>query len=258
VLERVYPTRWVSPNLYAAGAALTLPLDGFETAVYEIYPLAEAPGPLVAGAVFEAADDPASAGVLTMYPATGAPRLLNPERVVRARVDGRIVQPQALGITDGDSLPEAVHRTALESCGPGRFAARLELDSSVTTAELAVRLTPAEAATEHALPALAATVDGRESAVRSEAQAGRWAWHTVTLPAGARAVELQLRADPKSAGWSGTASVWVVFRQRLGKAVTLDLSPTGPVRPRPMPPRPWPSGEIRRNVPLGEVAITLP
>ncbi len=258
VLERVYPTRWVSPNLYAAGAALTLPLEGFETAVYEIYPLAEAPGPLVAGAVFEISDDPASTDAVTVYPAAGSPRLLNPERVARARVDGRSVQPQALGVTAGDGLSDAVRGTAVESNGPGRLTARFELDPSVTTAELAVLLTPAEPAAEGALPALAATVDGREAAVRSEAQAGRWAWHTVTLPAGARAVELQLRADPKSAGWSGTASVWVVCRQRMGRAVTLTLSPAGPVRPRPMPPNPWPSGEIRRNVPLGEVAVTLP
>ena len=258
VLERVYPTRWVSPNLYAAGAALTLPLDGFETAVYEIYPLAEAPGPLVAGAVFEAADDPASAGAVTVYPIAGPPRLLNPERVARAQVDGRSVQPQALGVTAGDGLPEAVHRAAVESDGPGRLAARFELDPAVTTAELAVLLTPAEASAERALPALAATVDGREAAVRAEAQAGRWAWHTVALPANTRTVELELRADPKAAGWSGTASVWMVCRQRLGRAVALTLSPAEPVQSRPMPPRPWPSGEIRRNVPLGEVTVTLP
>jgi len=50
----------------------------------------------------------------------------------------------------------------------------------------------------------------------------------------------------------------MVCRQRLGRAVALTLSPAEPVQSRPMPPRPWPSGEIRRNVPLGEVTVTLP
>jgi CBS domain-containing protein len=53
VLERVYPTRWVSPRLWRAGESLELPLAGYEAAVYELRPLAGVAEPVLAGVVFE-------------------------------------------------------------------------------------------------------------------------------------------------------------------------------------------------------------
>ena len=53
VLERTYPTHWISPDLYAAGTTITIPLQGYEAAIYEVYPLKDAKRPLLAGADFE-------------------------------------------------------------------------------------------------------------------------------------------------------------------------------------------------------------
>ncbi|MFQ5722492.1 MAG: alpha-galactosidase, partial [Candidatus Aminicenantales bacterium] len=52
VLERIYPDCWVSPQLYKTGSVIKLPLQGYETAIYELYPLREASLPLVAGRKF--------------------------------------------------------------------------------------------------------------------------------------------------------------------------------------------------------------
>lgn len=53
VVERVYPTRKIFRKLQRAGSTLEIPLQGYETAVYEIYPLEEATELLIAGATYE-------------------------------------------------------------------------------------------------------------------------------------------------------------------------------------------------------------
>ncbi|MGA3014966.1 MAG: alpha-galactosidase, partial [Bacteroidales bacterium] len=53
VLEKIYPYRWISPKLYSTGIIIDLPLEGYECAVYELYPLQEAKEPLVCGVKFD-------------------------------------------------------------------------------------------------------------------------------------------------------------------------------------------------------------
>jgi hypothetical protein len=81
VLERVYPFRRVSPHLYAAGAALDLPLQGYETGIYEIYPLEKAIEPLLAGVTFDVVKEKGKDYVLEVRNRNRQVRLLNPGTV---------------------------------------------------------------------------------------------------------------------------------------------------------------------------------
>ncbi len=84
VLERVYPTRWISPRLHRAGERIDIALDGFETAVYEIYPLGEATEPLVAGVVFDVVSETETRRVIRYRDASAKATVLNPASVVSA------------------------------------------------------------------------------------------------------------------------------------------------------------------------------
>ncbi len=57
VVEQVYPKRYIYPQLYSAGGKITFDLSGFETAVFDIYPLDETVPPLLAGAAFNLKTD---------------------------------------------------------------------------------------------------------------------------------------------------------------------------------------------------------
>ncbi|HEX9006742.1 MAG TPA: hypothetical protein VF889_05580, partial [Bacteroidota bacterium] len=92
VLERVYPTRWIAPRLYKSGETVTLPLGGFETAVYELYPLAEASGPLLAGAVFDTISSAPGTLGLRVHSVSAGARFLNPEAAAEVQVDGKSVR----------------------------------------------------------------------------------------------------------------------------------------------------------------------
>ncbi len=52
VVEQVYPYHYIYPETFSANYSFNVDLDGFETAVYEIYPKESAEWPLVAGTKF--------------------------------------------------------------------------------------------------------------------------------------------------------------------------------------------------------------
>jgi hypothetical protein len=64
-----------------------------------------------------------------------------------------------------------------------------------------------------------------------------------------------LEENTKENRWAGKVSVWLVCSQRPeGMDISFDLAQKLGKR-RPMPPRPWPSGELRQTVKLGELEI---
>ena len=79
VLEKVYPYRWISPKLYASGITIDIPLEGYESAVFELYPLQEATEPLVCGTRFDVDNSSGGQYSLSVYDAPLGIRLLNPE-----------------------------------------------------------------------------------------------------------------------------------------------------------------------------------
>src|SRR5262249_36281237 len=80
VLERVYPGRWISPRLVSANERIDLPLDGYETAIYEIYPVEEASGPLLAGVPFTILSHDASGIGIDVYGSARNAKILNPAK----------------------------------------------------------------------------------------------------------------------------------------------------------------------------------
>ncbi len=78
VLQRIYPTRWTSPKLYKAGDVITLPLDGFEIALYDLYPIGEAIEPLLAGAIYDVVGQKDAAWKLSIHSPGSDVKILNP------------------------------------------------------------------------------------------------------------------------------------------------------------------------------------
>lgn len=246
VLDRVYPTRQVSPDLYAAGATVELPLDGYETAVYEVYPLEEAREPLLAGAVFETRDAPEGVREIAVLSSGERVRLLNPERVAAVAVDGREVPPQAL------TLAASQPSSGTKGTPPVRTRQGLELGFEVADedvgATLAILFEPAGEAGPG--PFAGVTLDARAVVPAVEEQESTWTWVSVEAGPGVHRLAVPL-AEP----FRGRVSAWLIRRSApAARSVTFRLTePAGPGRP--LPPRPWPPGEIRSTVALGAIEL---
>ena len=246
VLERVYPTRWASPRLYKAGETAELELDGYETAVFEIYPLAEAAGPLPAGVEFEAA--PAAGGRmdLTVYPAAaGELRFLDPAALATAA-------PTALA--PAPVPPAAGAARVWASDGGATLSVELEVDASMTDAAVCILLQPPKDAAPAHLPELHCNLDYKPAAAQREEAPGKWAWINVPVKPGRHALVAKLAPAEDGKAWQGKASVWVVGRQKRA-GVPVAVTSARPVAERPLPPLPWPAGERRRSQPVGMAEV---
>jgi hypothetical protein len=253
VVERVYPSRWISSRLFDAGSVFVMPLQGYETAVYEIYPLEKAEGPLPAGVVFEDILAEGESWSVDILEASEEVKILNPESVSGVRYDGVRISPSEFDLPTRP-LPSPVDVSSIDfsdEAGSEGLEIKLALHESASDAVLAVLI---ELGSEPAgnLLDVVAEIDGAESVLDSELQEGRWGWYRLALPTGEHTCRiLYPGVNP---GWEGTVSVWLTClvspeRERVSFELTRE------VERRPMPPRPWPRGKLRVNEKLGETEI---
>ncbi|MDH5405395.1 MAG: hypothetical protein OEX80_02530, partial [Candidatus Aminicenantes bacterium] len=259
VVERVYPTRWIDPKLYSAGASIELPLDGYETAIYEIYPLQEADVPLLAGVIFDSVSANGSLYNMKIYHATKDARILNAEKVKSITYAGKQIDSVELLIS-AEPLAEPVSDYLVTSAvreGYSELDVPFNIEESSSHAALAVLFEPDGSSSGSELPVVTVLIDGKEAEAKLEAQKGLWAWYTVDVAAGRHLVKVRIEPAQGRGEWSGRASVWLICRQQQkGRKVSFELK-TEAVE-RPMPPVPWPPGELRISVKLGETEVLIP
>ncbi len=281
VVERVYPTRRISSKLYKAGLNLEIPLQGYETAVYEIYPVDEASEPLLAGVTFEVLQESENKYAVRFYDAERGARLLNPEKFRRVRYGGKSIKPNHLSIPVRSLLETVSHESVRLSSQKNQPEIEIKFDLHKPTEEatLAVLLEPVGESMGEREPEVSAFLDGEKVELKVEQQKGRWGWYTFNVPPGnhtSRIIIAQEEKEMKENGdrphfphiivpqgekenkWTGKVSAWLVCSQRPdGMEISFDLVQSLGKK-RPMPPLPWPSGELRTTVKLGELEIRTP
>ncbi|MBC7186419.1 MAG: alpha-galactosidase [Calditrichaeota bacterium] len=250
VVERVYPTRYLLPQLYAAGAEVSVPLQGYETAIFEIYPLAEAPEPLLAGVTFEEVETASGFRHLRLLGEAQQPRLLNPELVAPESLAEVLGQVAALSTSGGqENLPVGQVSTR---GGRGELEVAVQIPKGLAKAELAV-LFEGEPKVEQSQASLRVSADGREVEPSTEGDLRNWLWAKLKLPEGDHKVTFRVVGGETK--WRGTAAAWLVCWVRPPtRELAIPLKQPRDVQ-RLLPPRPWPSGVVERVVKVGEVKL---
>jgi len=258
VVERVYPTRWISPRLFKAGESIEVHLDGYETAIYEIYTLTESSVPLLAGVIFDVVKPNGREYTLKFYNGTEDAKILNPKKVKSIEYEGKNINLDELSIsteTQSKSVPDYSVK-----CADGKKC--LEIDVNFTIHEsshnttLAILLEPDLNSMGKDLLELAFLLDDKEVKAKSEKQKGLWAWYKIDVMPGEHLSRITITPAEKKNGWTGNASIWIIsFQEQKIKEISFELKRE--VKLRPMPPKPWKIGEIKRNVKLGDVKVEI-
>ncbi|MDZ7339038.1 MAG: alpha-galactosidase [candidate division KSB1 bacterium] len=252
VVERIYPTRYVMPELYAAGAVLSVPLQGYETAIFEIYPLPQSIEPLVAGVTFEELPADPGSRRLRLFGEARHPCLLNPEAVAPQSLAEVLAQVSAL------SNPEAqrAHLQGLVSFmrGKGEVEVSVDVPAGHAKAELAVLFErepgPGDEQGEWSLRVRA---DGQEVQPALEGNLRNWLWAKIDLRAGQHRVRYRLTGKGKA--WKGSVAAWLIqWRRPPAVELTIPLKVAASAA-RPLPPKPWPPGVVEELVKVGEARI---
>lgn len=257
VLERVYPTLWISPQVYAAGSSMEIPLQGYETAIYEIYPLEEATLPLLAGRIFDFSINNQKEIILTFYEGKEEARLLNPERMQEVKINNEIRPPGKLCLP-ATPLSRKVEDVSFEPVAeedrPGLHVC-FTLREPVQEATLAVLLEPEEEWLDKKDPVVIMTLDGVQQEPMTERKEGRWAWHMLEVEPGKHSVQIVISPSAEEKEWRGSASCWLICTvKEEGTKLSLAMKESLPPQ-RLMPLRPWGKGEFQKNIKLGKFKI---
>lgn len=256
VIEKVYPTRFVFPKLQSSGSIIELPLQGYETAVYEIYPLEEATEPLVAGVTFDVLEEKDGYKIGISEREKGV-RLLNPEKVNEVTIDGKKVKPKQV-VLSAEKLKEPLSNASVDVSsikGGSELKIHFILKEPALEATLAVLLEPSGKSIDSEDPVVSLAVDGSKVEAKVENQKGRWAWCRVNVFPGEHTAQMQIIPGKNMNEWTGSAYVWLVCLEKpQAIEVFFDLAQKISAK-HPMPPKPWPAGVIRKNIKLGKVEV---
>jgi hypothetical protein len=249
VLEKVYPMRWISPKLYKTGETITLPLDGFETAVYEIYPLEEATVPLVAGTLFNVIEDKGTEYKIEYQSVSADAILLNPSVLKNTEMKQLSFKSEKTPpfISDYKVQPDQSDKSKIKI--------QYDLSGTVKDGVIAVLLTPDKSFTPKSKPILSVMVDGKQDTVKTEPQEGKSQWYIFDAVPGKHDLIVAVQPGKDEKEWKGKASVWMIAKQKHNmKEISFTLK--SEIKAKPMPPLVWSSGEARKNVKLGESKIS--
>lgn len=253
VLDRVYPMRWIAPKLYTAGETVNLPLEGFETAIYEVYPLSSAGEPLVAGIDYEISDAGNGNYTLDFTYLMKKPVLLNPSIVNSLVVDGKEVNPDSIPPFPAEP-PLVLENLDLkpDSLAGNVFHGTFTSGETVKSMTLAVLLESNGNEHPTAIPAPGLEMNGESIPLKTEEEKGKWAWHyTETGNPGNTELTITLYDSLNPSGWKGNLSVWLLVWHEL-PVYRMDFLLKEKPALRPLPPRPWKPGTLFWAVRVGK------
>ncbi|MCX6271553.1 MAG: alpha-galactosidase [Bacteroidetes bacterium] len=257
VVEAVYPYRYIFPRLFRAGDSVDVALDGFETAILEVYPMPMAGSPLPAGVRFELEPDSANDWTMNIYFPSPHAVFLNPASVTSMKREGQPLNSlKDLPMPRLAAPARLVSATAIGGGDPFN-GITVAIADNATGAKISCLLKPAPGYKGKDLPVLTGLVDGKETVLQVEKEKGSWYWVTMPLSPGEHVVRLSQVKGIVSENWEGTYSVWVMV-QTHSEPIRITL--TSPL-PRPVkrsfPPLPFPPGVSVKNMKLSEGNISL-
>ncbi|MDP4281698.1 MAG: alpha-galactosidase, partial [Bacteroidota bacterium] len=258
VLEKVYPYHWISPKLYSAGSTIDIPLDGFEAAVYELYPLQNATEPLPCGIRFDSRITGEKEYTINVYDAPLGIRLLNPFSVKEAVVGNTKADLSQLSIPVTQSTPAVTTgKIRIRKVKTGtEFTQDLTFDPSVTEVRYAILLKPDKEFENAEFPSVTFYTGEKETQPIIQQQKGMWAWYSMITGKDLKNIRSRFVNNPKSKEWKGKAAVYMILRQKESPT-TLILTTNGKIISRPMPPKPFGEGIREKTVKSEEFRVEV-
>ena len=255
VLERTYPTHWISPDLYAAGATITLPLQGYESAVYEIYPLQNAKRPLLAGADFEVLKSEGNQYSLNLLKSSSEVKFLNPAIISGVKSGINEINIDRLNISSSEfkkgisDLKDNVNNSEIQSS--------VSLNESAVSARYIIFLKPDSADLNKDFPDFVLSVDGKKIQPTIQQQKGSWATYSYMVTGeGKHDFRFLVNQNEKVKQWKGEAEVWFSTQQKQN-GQHLDITTNETIEVPPMPPSPYEQDALMENIFVGKGTLNL-
>lgn len=246
VVEQVYPYRYIYPQLFAAGATIPVELDGFQTAVFEIYPIEQATLPLVAGTIFSEKVENNNYQLTILGQKTPA-KLLNPDVLNGATLNFPQLPQQSPQEVKMVQFSQKVTSKGIE------VMLELDVPTNMKGAEIGFLLTNPEGVNA-VLPQVHMTINKTTVEARTQEQKERWGWRIVDVKPGHQTILMLIPSIKGTSQWKGSVDIWN-FGFLGQQVVSLSIPLTQKPVLRPMPPSPWPQDTLKHSQLLKAIDI---
>jgi hypothetical protein len=237
----VYPKHYIFPTYYAAGARLNIELDGYETAVFEVYPVSEQQDmPLIAGVPFTRKVENGQV-FYVLLDKSKTIEVLNPESIETITIDGKevsfanIAQYQAPEVKQPEFQADIVSKK-------GKELITLNTLSEKGVEQIAVLLKPDSENKQETFPVVELTLNGKKLTSKTQSIKDKWIWYSADINPD-ETPDIEITIDKKD--WKGHAEVWVHSNIKASGEEII-ITPKGEPREKPMPPLPYPSHEFKK------------
>lgn len=255
VLEQIYPYRWISPKLYQSGDTISVDLQGYETAIYEIYQLEDTDAPVLAGVPFESQIDDKGDQVIQYYPTARAPILLNDKKVASIRY-----QNQEIAIGDLPFTPIDVKNNSVDF-KTSKKGSTIEIDltlQDMTDIATLGFLLKSKDPDKGSLPKIEFEVDKKSIspklngiAVEENLKAlqDKSAWYSFEMKPDKHTITLDIKEQ-----WAGDIEVWY-SGYRLTPYTTIKIDAKNKIKPRVLLPNSTPIGSRKETKKIGMIQM---
>lgn len=246
VVEQIYPKRYIFPQLYSAGGRITFDLDGFETAIFDVYPLDETCPPLLAGAIFDLKTDRTTL-TYTVIKGENNIRFLNPEKIETLEREGTKIGINDLHPDYQLDVMEPGYSTQftadddkyIYTIDPSRIlTSRIEM--------IALLLKPDTVGGD--FPEVVIRQGKKE--LKADEQSGRGAWQWVSAVPDGSSKDL-ITVEIRKTDWKGDSQLWLYTGMKKYGYV-LKVTTGQKFNEKVMPPLPYPANEFRSYQMLDE------
>lgn len=248
VVERIYPTRTILSKLYKTGDKIDISLQGYETAVYEIYPIETAKEPIISGVVFEK-----TGNEINILKEINEVKVLNPGGykffINEKEVKGNLLSKQNL------KQPEFLSASQIKQ-NENKFSIMIQKNESVEKGELAILLKPEEISKEAKLPTVKVLVNGKEVLAELQKQEKTWCWYSVELTDNTNNIELEFLNNKDVKNWAGKGEIYFSGQQKQN-VYKIKYEGGEKMNERILPPAPFKSLELKNTLKIHDFNIKI-
>lgn len=257
VVEKVYPSRWIFPKLFSSGDKIDFQLDGFESAVYEIYPLKNATEPLIGGVAFTQNILNGKKETIDVFRNDDAV-LLNPGLIDSLVVADSTYQLKDFAVPEIIQNKDLVSKSVDVSSGDKNvlLTADITIDSSMTNSKISILFKPSEDYADKSLPIAKFFLHDKEVLPKHNGEKGKWDWYSVDASSGDNHLKIEITPDEGIKEWKGKASLWLIADQKQ-KSVAVKIISKENLTQRILPPLPRDVRELQKTVFIDDETIKI-
>ncbi len=241
VIEQVFPYRKILPQIYSAGSIITIPLDGFETVIFHVYPLDSVKRPLPAGARFDL-DIKEDTLKYNIYETGNKIKFLNPQYVENLIINRKSSKFQNL---DKLKNKNKNFKKISYKINESKNNITWQLKNPEQVREVAVLLT--SNGSKKDFPGVSVYVSGKKIKLSTQKVKGEWKWYSSEIGPGQHNISIKVNKN----GWKGKVELWVNKVKKL-TPVTVRIKNTFKIKTEILPPLPYPANEKRDYIKITE------